>query len=396
MAWELKKVEDQRKELVEAYLKGTNTMTELCNRFGVSRKTAYKWLNRYKSIGIEGLKDHSRAPHNPNRLFEEDDINMIIDLKLKHRTWGPKKILVKLNNAHPRMRWPSATRLYEIFKESHLVNSRRIRKRVPATHPLGEVNGSNDVWIADFKGWFLTQDNKKCEPLTITDGFSRYLIRCTHLEKKSVEYIWPIFEEIFREHGLPKRLRTDNGPPFGSRGVGRMTRLSVNLIKAGVIPEWINPGHPEENGRHERFHLTLKEATANPPAATLQEQIKQMAVFQEEYNFERPHEALNMSTPASCYQRSTRTWDGILRSPEYDTRLMIVRKVGENGGIWFKQAEYYLGSSLVGEYVGLKETEEERKLEVYYGPIYLGKITVGCDHSLETPKMQPKKIVRRG
>jgi putative transposase len=396
MAWELMKVEDQRRELVEAYLKGMVTMTELCTRFGVSRKTAYKWLNRYKSFGIDGLKDHSKAPHDPYRLFSKDDVNMAIDLKLKHRTWGPKKILAKLQQAHPRMKWPSATRLYEVFKEHHLVSCRRVRNRVSATHPLGEVNNSNDVWIADFKGWFKTQDNKKCEPLTITDGFSRYLIICEHLERKSCEYVWPVFEEAFREYGLPNRLRTDNGPPFGSIGVGRLTPLSVNLIKAGVTPEWINPGHPEENGRHERFHSTLKRTIADPPAATLQEQLKRMAVFQDEYNFERPHEALNMSTPASYYQKSQKTWDGILRSPEYDTKEMEVRKVGQNGGIWFKQAEYYLGGSLTGEYVGLKEAEESGKLEVYYGPVYLGKITAGCAHSLEKPKLHPKKIVRRG
>ncbi len=396
MAWELMKVEDQRKELVEAYLKGIVSMTELCTRFRVSRKTAYKWLNRYKSSGIEGLKDLSKAPQNPRRLFNDDDINIAIDLKLKHRTWGPKKILAKLNQAHPRMKWPSATRLYEVFKGRHLVTCRRIRSRVPATHPLGEVNNSNDVWIADFKGWFITQDNKKCEPLTITDGFSRYLITCNHLERKSWEYVWPIFESAFQEYGLPNRLRTDNGPPFGSRGVGRLTPLSVNLVKAGVIPEWINPGHPEENGRHERFHSTLKRAIADPPAATLQEQLKQIVAFQEEYNFERPHEALNMSTPASCYQKSKRAWDGILRSPEYDTKEMIVRKVGPNGGFWFKQTEFYLGSSLIREYVGLQEVEEQGKLAVYYGPIYLGKITIGCAHSLERPKMHPKRIVRRG
>lgn len=395
MAWELKKVEEQRRELVDAYLKGVVAMTELCARFGVSRKTAYKWLARYESSGVEGLKDRSKAPQNPHRLFSDDDIRMAIELKLRYRTWGPKKILAKLQQAHPRMKWPSATRLYEVLKEHHLVSIRRIRNRVPATHPLGEVNNSNDVWIADFKGWFITQDNKKCEPLTITDGFSRYLIKCSHLERKSWEYVWPLFEEAFREYGLPDRLRTDNGPPFGSRGVGRLTSLSINLIKAGVKPEWINPGHPEENGRHERFHLTLKRAVADPPATTLYEQLKRMAAFQEEYNFERPHEALNMSTPAACYQKSKRSWDGILRSPDYDTKIMQVRKVGQNGGIWVKQAECYLGGALAGEYVGLKEAEKG-KLSVYYGPIYLGKITIGQSHSLEKPKMEPKNIVRRG
>lgn len=395
MAWELKKVEDQRKQLVEDYFKGTATLIELCARYGISRPTAYKWINRYESLGYDGLKDRSKAPLAPNRSYHDTDIKIAINLKLKHRTWGPKKILVKLCQQYPRMKWPSATRLYEIFKEHHLVTSRRIKTRVPATHPLGEVNDSNDVWMADFKGWFMTQNHEKCEPLTITDGFSRYLIRCEHLERKSVEYVWPVFEAAFREYGLPNRLRTDNGPPFGSVGVGRLTLFSIKLIKAGVVPEWINPGHPEENGRHERFHLTLQEHVANPPAATFREQMDRMYAFQEEYNFERPHEALDMATPGSKYQRSNRNWDGILRSPEYDTKEMVVRKVGQNGGIWFKQVECYLGGALAGEYVGLQEAEQG-KFDVYYGPVFLGKITEGSAHSLEKPKRELKSIVRRG
>lgn len=394
MAWELKRVEDQRKELVEAYLKGSLSMMDLCSKFGISRKTAYKWLSRFNAYGLAGLTDQSKAPHHPSRLFSDENINAAIDLKLKYRTWGPKKVLAKLKKDYPKMMWPSPTRLYEIFKEHHLVSTRRLRTRVPATHPLGEVNDSNDVWVADFKGWFLTQDNKKCEPLTITDGFSRYLIKCEHLPRKSSEYVWPIFAEAFQEYGLPNRLRTDNGPPFGSVGIGRLTALSVNLIKAGVMPEWINPGHPEENGRHERFHLTLQTSTATPPAKTLQEQITRMVDFQEEYNFERPHEALNMETPGSCYQASKKVWDGQLRSPEYDAKL-LVRKVGQNGGIWLKQTEYYLGTTLIGENVGLQETEGD-KLKVYYGPLYLGQITIGVSHSLERPKLKPKPIVRRG
>ncbi len=393
MAWRLKRVEDQRKELVEAYLKGTLSMIELCAQFEVSRKTAYKWCNRYEKLGEEGLKDQSRAPHHPNSVFSEETIAMAIELKHKKGTWGPKKILSRLERDYPRMKWPSQTRLYEIFKEHHLVKPRKFRNRIAATHPLGELNKSNDVWIADFKGWFLTEDQQKCEPLTITDGFSRYLIKCRHLAKKSSEHVWPIFVEAFQEYGLPHRIRTDNGPPFGSMGVGRLTKLSINLLKAGVLPEWINPGHPEENGRHERFHLTLKEAIANPPAKTLYIQLKQMAAFQEEYNFERPHEALNMNTPASYYCKSERKWDGILRAPEYDTSLMIVRKVGQNGCVWVKQKECYIGTTLVGEYIGIKEADAEEK-EVWYGPIHLGTLKEGRER-VEMPKVKRKKVIRR-
>lgn len=292
MAWRLLKVEEQREQLVEAYLKGTACMSELCEQYGVSRKTAYKWCDRYKRLGKNGLKDLSKAPRAPNKLYNDEIIDMLLDLKLKKRRWGPRKIIARLEHEYPKMDWPSPTRLYEIFKENNLVIPRRLRGRVPATHPLGDLNGSNDTWMADFKGWFLTRNNTKCEPLTITDGFSRFLIKCVHLNNKSSEYVWPVFAEAFREYGLPNRIRTDNGPPFGSVGAGRLTDLSVKLIKVGVTPEWINPGHPEENGRHERFHSTLQQAIADPPAFDLKEQIQRIVAFQEEYNHERPHESL--------------------------------------------------------------------------------------------------------
>jgi putative transposase len=393
MAWELKSVEDQREKLIEAYINGTFTMTELCKSFGISRKTAYKWCKRFFTQGKEGLKNQSRAPHYPNTSYDDEIIKMALELKLKRMSWGPKKIVFCLKRDHPKIKWPSPTRLYEIFKDNNLIVPRRFRKRVSGTHPLGDLNNNNDVWIADFKGWFLTEDQNKCEPLTITDGFSRYLIKCNHLERKTVNSVWPIFKEAFEEYGLPNRIRTDNGSPFGSMGIGRLTKLSIYFIKAGVMPEWINPGHPEENGRHERFHLTLQKAVASPPAANLHEQIKRMVAFHQEYNFERPHEALEMNTPASCYNNSKRKWDGILRSPEYDTNLMQVRKVGQNGCIWLKHEPYYLSETLKEEYVGLQE-DENQELKVFYGPIYLGKIKLG--EKLERPKIVPKKIIRRG
>lgn len=392
MPWELKRVEDRRIELIEAYESGA-TMAELCRQFGVSRKTAYKWYNRYLSSGQEGLKDLSKAPRQPVRVFVDNQIDMAIDLKLKKPTWGPKKILSVLNKQHPQLDWPSRAWIYEVFKERNLVTPRRLRRRVPATHPLGEVNDSNDVWMADFKGWFMTQDHAKCEPLTITDGYSRYLIACKHMTRKYADYVWAVFEEAFKEYGIPNRIRTDNGPPFGSMGAGRLTRLSINLIKAGTVPEWINPGHPEENGRHERFHLTLKQAVASPPARNLREQLLRIKRFEEEYNYERPHEALDMRTPAESYYKSPRKWDGVLREPEYNTREEMVRKVCQSGCVWLKQEEYYVGQTLTGEYVGLKEIADE-EYEVHYGPVTLGVIKLG--QKMKKPKIQPKKIVRRG
>jgi len=386
MGWENHKVEHQRLQLIEAYIKNEASMTALCQKYGISRKTGYKWLNIYHKSGKQGLKDMSKAPQEPYRLYQEEQIQIALDYKLKHRTFGPKKVFAKLSGLYPKIKWPSPTRLYEIFKGYGLVTDRRIRNRVPATSPLGELNDCNDTWSVDLKGWFLTGDGVKCEPLTITDNFSRYLIKCKHLNIHSVDYVWPIFEEAFREYGLPNRVRSDNGPPFGCVGVGRLTRLSINLIKAGVTPEWIRPGHPEENGRHERFHLTLKQAVADPPKATLILQIQEMEKFFEEYNFERPHEALGMKTPGECYAKSPRKWDGILRPPEYDTD-MEVRKVGQNGCIWLKQNEYFIGGALQGEHVGLKKNEAE-ETEVYFGEVYLGKLNQ--EKSLDKPKMKTR------
>lgn len=386
MAWGAETVENQRLSLVKAYINKSESMTNLSLRFDVSRKTAYKWLKRYLELGEEGLKDLSRAPLEAHSIYTKSQIDTAIDLKLKYRRWGPKKILAKLEGLYPDEDWPSQTRLYEIFKDYHLVTKKKIKCRVPATAPLGNIIDVNDTWAVDLKGWFLTGDGQKCEPLTITDSASRYLLKCVHLSKHSTEQVWPVFDEAFREFGLPGRVRSDNGPPFGSTGVGRLTRLSINLIKAGVIPEWIRPGHPEENGRHERFHLTLKQEVAAPPKESLILQIEAMNQFEHIYNFERPHEALDMKTPGSCYQCSHRRWDGILRSPEYNTQEMEVRKVSHGGYISVLHKNHFIGETLTNEYVGLKIKENE--LEVYYGPIYLGKL---ANNKFEKPKINNRR-----
>ena len=388
MAWENFKVEQQRLQLVQAYLSKEISMTEACKRYGVSRKTGHKWLQRFLEHGETGLIDLSRRPETLPYRYTPEQIEKALELKYKSRKSGPKKILEKLLRRYPDEDWPSASRLHQIFKDNHLVNKRRARSRVPATNPLGGLVHCNDTWSVDLKGWFLTGDESKCEPLTIMDSVSRFLIRCIHLPKHSAEYVWPVFDEAFKEYGLPLRVRSDNGPPFGSTGAGRLTKLSVNLIKAGVMPEWIRPGHPEENGRHERFHLTLKEAVANPVEATLMKQLEVIERFIEEYNFDRPHEALDMKTPGECYMPSPRTWNGVLKSPEYDRKIMDVRKVCQSGCVWIHQTEYYIGQALSGEYIGLKGVEEGRS-EAYYGPVYLGLLDLR--KGLEKPKLKTRR-----
>jgi putative transposase len=386
MAWETFKVEEQRLQVIEAYLNGDAPMTAICERYGISTKTAYKWYKRYLELGKEGLYDLSKAPHNPHCVFTEEQLERALDLKRGRLSWGPKKILIKLLELYPNEEWPSPTRLYEIFKEFHLVTKKRTKPRVSATAPLGHITECNDTWAVDLKGWFLTGDGRKCEPLTITDCESRFLIQCRHLEKHTVEYVWPTFYQAFREYGLPKKVRSDNGPPFGSLGAGRLTGLSVNLIKAGVTPEWINPGHPEENGRHERFHLTLKQEVATPPKETLALQIQALESFKKDYNFERPHEALGMKKPIECYEASCRTWNGVLKAPDYDNAFEV-RKVEKAGQIKWKGNHIYISETLRGEYIGLKFSDNDQ-LDVYYGPVFLGKIS---EKGLEKPKIKTRR-----
>jgi len=388
MAWRTTKVEDQREYLVKSYISKLSSMSDLCKECGVSRKTGYKWYQRYLQGGMLALADASRAPIKPRKKYTEETIQKALKLKQERPKYGPKKIHAILRQKYPNEDWPSPTRLYEIFKEHYLVSSRKLKRRVPRTHPLGAVNKSNDVWCADFKGWFLTGDRQKVEPLTITDGFSRFVIRNQHLERKNFEEVWKVYSDAFYEYGLPLRIRTDNGPPFATTGAGRLSRLSINLIKAGVTPEWINPGHPEENGRHERFHRSLKYETASPPAATFEEQILRMRVFVDEYNFERPHESIDLQTPGSIYTPFSKSWDGQLHSPVYDEGL-ILRKVGPSGCIHYKRTGCYIAQILEGEHLRLEEFDNGR-FHIFYGPVYLGALTEG-DKKLEKPKLFPKK-----
>jgi putative transposase len=387
MAWEKFKLEEQRLQVIEAYINGDASMTAICERYGISTKTAYKWYNRYLDLGCEGLNDLSKAPHKPHCVFTEEQIERAIDLKRQRLTWGPKKILAKLLEIYPDETWPSPTRLYEIFKEFHLVTKRRVKRRIPATAPLGHIKECNDTWAIDLKGWFLTGDGRRCEPLTITDCDSRFLICCTHLDKHPVEYVWPVLDQAFREYGLPNRIRSDNGPPFGSLGIGRLTSLSVNLIKAGVIPEWISPGHPEENGRHERFHLTLQQEVATPPKRTLSEQIQALESFRDDYNFARPHEALNMKKPGDCYTASKRAWKGVLKPPEYDRDIYDVRKIEKGGQIKWKGNHIYISETLRDEYIGLKPSDNDY-LDIFYGPVFLGRMN---EKGLEKPKVKIRR-----
>jgi|ERR1700761_3470587 len=375
MAWGEIDVELEREKFVIACLEGKLSIAELCRLYNISPKNGYKWINRYKVEGFKGLANRSRAPYKQALKTKDEIIQRILEVRFQYPTWGPKKVLAFLKNQDPYISWPSTTTIGNLFNANGLTIPRKIRRRVAGrTMPLSHCRSSNDVWCADFKGWFLTGNGNKCEPFTLTDSSSRYLIRCLKLDSNNVEHVWAVLDSAFREYGLPLYFRTDNGSPFASCGAGRLSKLSINLIKAGIIPEWIDPGKPEQNGRHERMHQTLKKETATPPQFTLEEQSMKFDEFRNYYNFIRPHEAIDQKTPGSIYQRSSRIWNGKLESPQY-SKEFIVRKVRPSGQISLRTLapSIFIGMSLVGEQVGLKLVEEQ-VYDVYYGPIFLGKI----------------------
>lgn len=392
MAWKEVSVSQQRKLFIETYLEERFTMAELCRQFEISRPVGYKWLERYENEGFEGLKDRSRAPLSQAQATDSLLIKEILKVKFREPKWGPKKVRGYLIVHQPAIIWPSSTTIGKIFDKNGLTVPRKYRKRFPLkTDPLSHANESNDVWSVDFKGWWLTKDGQKCDPLTLMDNYSRYILRCLKLKVNDGDHAWAILEAAFREYGLPNYIRSDNGPPFATSGVGRLSALSIKLIKAGVIPEWIEPGNPQQNGRHERMHGVLQQEGVFCEL-NLKDQQKKLVIFQDYYNFERPHEALGQMTPGSVYRESQRTWTGRLKPPEYPNDYKI-GKVKSCGKMSWKGREIYVGRALAGEYVGLEENDEGL-FRMYFGQIFLGIITK--EYELEIPRRpgRVKKHIR--
>jgi putative transposase len=373
MVWKETCVMDERLCFIAACLDGDESISELCRHFGISRKTGHKWLGRYRAEGVLGIEDRSRAPHGNPRALSADVLEAVLAVRRRHRNWGPRKVKAWLE-AHDAARiWPAASTIGAVFDRAGLTRPRKRRQRtMPQSFPFSTCREPNDVWCVDFKGWFLTGDGIQVEPLTLSDGCSRYLIKCQAVGRADEAHVWPVFEASFHEFGLPRAVRSDNGPPFASRAVAGLSRLSVKLIKAGVRPERIEPGKPQQNGRHERMHLTLKQETASPPARNLREQMDRFEAFRETYNHDRPHEALGQVPPARVYSPSPRTYDGILRSPEYPDDV-LVRKVRRAGEIKWKGNTIFLSEVLAGEPVGLFDIGDDIWL-LKYGTVVLGTL----------------------
>jgi len=370
MPWTETCVMDERLRFIAACIEGEETMSALCRQFGISRKTGYRWLGRYEAEGVAGLRDRSRAPHTNSRALADAVVAEVLAVRQRHPTWGPRKVKSWLEDDQGSRSWPPASSIGNLFDRAGLTRPRLRRQRTPPqTRPFSASRQANDVWCVDFKGWFLTGDGIRVDPFTMSDAHSRYLLRCEVVEHTDQAHVWPHFESAFREFGLPKAVRSDNGPPFASRGAAGLSRLAVKLLKAGILPERIAPGKPQQNGRHERMHLTLKQDTASPPAASLAAQLVRFRDFQRIYNHERPHEALGQQPPARVYQRSPRAWDGKLRSPDYPDQVQV-RRVRGNGEIKWKSRPIFITKALIGEPVGLYEIAEDT-WQVKYGPIPL-------------------------
>jgi putative transposase len=383
MGWKETCCVEERMRFVVAVGKHEESFAAVCRRFGVSRRIGYKWLARFEAEGPVGLLDQSRAPLRHPQAIANGLAERCLEVRRAHPTWGPVKVRAWLDRRAPAMEWPAASTIGELFDREGLTVKRKLRRRSPpSSAPFAHCATANDVWCIDFKGWFWTGDGKRCEPLTLTDAHSRYLLRCQALARTDTEHVWPVLEAAFREFGLPRRLRSDNGSPFASRGPGGLSKLSVKLIKAGVTPERIAPGKPQQNGRHERMHLTLLQEVASPPAASMREQLKRLRNFQRLYNEERPHQALDNATPADRYQASSRRFDGVLREPAYDDD-QEVRRVRHNGEIRLGGNMIYISEALVGEPIGL--AENDAGWTVSYGPIVLGTIVHRGDR-LRKPK----------
>jgi putative transposase len=376
MPWKEVKPMEQKILFIADHLRGGRTFAELCRSYGISRKVGYKWIDRFQDEGVEGLHERSRKPHLSPQSTPYSICKEIIAIRTCRRILpGPKKIQAILRAQHPEWTIPSKTTIYNILHREGLVEKRRVRRRIPAEpRPGGQVQEPNDLWSADFKGQFLTGNGTWCYPLTVMDHRSRYLLDCRALPGTATAAVRDAFERLFREYGLPRRIRTDNGVPFASHSVRGISHLSRWWIRLGILPERIEKGKPQQNGNHERMHRTLKAATLRPPARTSARQQTLFDEFREEYNEERPHEALGQRTPGSTYCRSPRPLPAQLPELEYPAYYRVAT-ISSHGAMYCFGRIVYVGHILTGERVGLEEIDSGI-WNAYFGPLLLGHINL--------------------
>ncbi len=350
-------------------------LSAVCASFGISRETGYKWLARYAAGGVQGLHDASRARRTQPAAMSDEVSARLVALRERWPDWGPKKLRVMLMRAHPELLCPAASTIGDLLKRQGLVQPRRRRRRAIAQsrEPVAPQT-PHDVWCIDFKGWFRTRDGRRCDPLTVSDPVSRYLLACAIVEP-TTDGVWSVCERLFSEHGQPGAFRMDNGSPFGSKGAAGLTRLSVRWVKLGIGLAPITPGCPQENGSHERMHRTLKQQTSSPPAATAAAQQARFDQFRHDFNEVRPHEALSQRTPASVHSANPRCYTGRLEDPWYDADHAVHRVLGK-GEIRWDGGLMYISEALAGEVIGIAELPSGDSI-VRFANIDLGLIVRG-------------------
>jgi putative transposase len=376
---------ERRLQLVREYLSGLYSMTELAAQYGVSRKTGYKWTALYvaSEYVVGAVADRSRRPHTCPTATDPAVLEALLTLRRRFPRRGPKKLLKMLATAQPTWVLPRRTTVSDHLKAAGLIQGRPRRPgrvRLPAM--LAPITGPNTTWTTDFKGQFRTRDGRYCYPLTLRDGWSRFVLRCEGLRAMTVAETQRQFARAFAEYGLPDRMRSDNGLPFVSTGLAGLSRLAVWWLRLGIIPERIAPGRPDQNGAHEQFHAVLKAETTRPPAANLRAQQQRFDLFRRDYNDARPHEALNQETPASRYVPSRRAFPATLPRLEYPGH-MEVRRVSSSGCIAWCNAQPFVSETLSGEWVALEEVADGI-WTLYFASVALARFDErqGCFHPI--------------
>lgn len=374
MPWKESSTLTEREKFVKRALTEDVTFLELCEEYGISRKTGYKWVARYNAEGLRGLQDQSRRPLKTLNAVGEDAIIQAITIKQKHMTWGPKKIRQVILRNLGEAATPSVSSVHRILKKANLVKKRRVRNVNPTGRIKNRIDAKecNDVWAVDFKGWWMTKDIRRCTPLTITDRASRMLIRVQRVDQMTTEAAQAVFESAFREYGLPKVIRSDNGTPFATtNGLHGLSRLSVWWMSLGILPDRIDPGKPYQNGGHERMHRDLKAEVQKTVLVDLAESQPALDAWRKEFNEVRPHEAIGMQTPAQVYSPSQRRYEPFdeLQYPEG----FIPRKVCSGGKIKLQNARIHISTVFSGYHLGLKPVDE-KTMAVWFGEFHIGNI----------------------
>ncbi len=350
----------ERIKFIEDWMRGLGSVRGLCTVYGISGETGHKWIRRFKEQGKSGLEDKSRAALTHPNATDTDTIALVIAARRDHPTWGPRKLRQWLGKRHPGRCLPAASTMGDILKRAGMIQPRRSGRALhEGQGSTADYGGPNSVWCIDYKGQFRLGNGQMCYPLTISDGHSRMILCCRGHTGPRGTHARSTMESVFKEYGLPQAIRSDNGTPFASIGAGRLTTLSVWWLKLGIALQRITPGKPQENGRHERMHRTLKAETARPPAATMNWQQRRFDQWQQEFNFERPHDALAGKTPASAYELSTREYPQDVSDPQYPGHYET-RRIGKQGMLKLRGIQVYLSEALRHELVGLTEVEDGR------------------------------------